>query len=932
MKMLSTAPQENRESGSQPLLVINLLNDLDGLAGLLQTELERGSWLNAYLLAAGMGQVAQDHVQADRYLLRKAGEYLALEGNPLGVTGLWALRAVDNTSRALRRIRSPDRLIERWVSDLLGLADQLALAVLTGGAPQHDRDAIAGEGRRVLEGCRALPTELRRAVVRLPSCFRSFDQQPEDMERLARKFAAIEPDRMRPIAVVGVRTSGSYLGPLVAASLRTQGFHDVVALTVRPGSPVGSLERKALRRIKQRRGLALVVDDPPTTGHSLNMAARELIRLGVRPEAVILLVPLLAGADDLPEAIERQHCVVLEWAEWSIHDRLADHNVRAALDSLVGPDRAVAFAERTDTDKAGRRGHVQARYRVTLVDRFSGKRTNSEVHVSGVGLGYFCGPSLAVVERLRGFLPYVYGVDGGLLFRDWMPGAQFFDPTAAVGDSEVIDPFVGYVLARSSALRVPEDTARRLRGRLPVWEAASNLISRAFGRAWAWARIPLVDPVVKECLRVDTPSLIDGSMDPDHWFVDSRPPRLVKVDFDRRAFANLDLACFDAVYDLACLAADMEVATVSRVGGAVHPGRFRAAFENAGGPPISAERWFLLQLVHLWDRLRLGEGAELALRRAMSRAAQRYFAEIFFQGVTSGGEGPLCALDLDGVLETETIGMSSLTSSSAVALQALLRHRYRPVLMTGRSLDEVRERCGAFNLAGGVAEYGSVVYDHVGRDVTSTVSERQLRDLARAREAVERLAGMSVDHAYGHSVRAYYQGTAGERRAPPVELIERTLGPLGLNGLIEVIPGDSQVDLIAAGVSKAAALVTLAKRIGTGSPDGAMAIALAVGDRPPDISAFSLARLAVAPAHAPRAVRAAATRPAPRPYQAGFADAVEDLLGHRPGSCPVCRTPAMPSTRADLLALISAQERGVRSMAGVSAHLLASALRRAARA
>ena len=74
--------------------------------------------------------------------------------------------------------------------------------------------------------------------------------------------------------------------------------------------------------------------------------------------------------------------------------------------------------------------------------------------------------------------------------------------------------------------------------------------------------------------------------------------------------------------------------------------------------------------------------------------------------------GALCAIDIDGVLETSPLGFSSLTPTGAVTLRAVTLHGYRPILATGRSLDEVRERCAAYHLAGGVAEYGAVVYNH----------------------------------------------------------------------------------------------------------------------------------------------------------------------------------------------------------------------------
>ena len=70
-----------------------------------------------------------------------------------------------------------------------------------------------------------LPHRMRTTPVRMPSCFRNFDQTPEDVRRLAERVSDRWLDRQRRVLVVGIRTSGSYLAPLAAAVLRARG-HD----------------------------------------------------------------------------------------------------------------------------------------------------------------------------------------------------------------------------------------------------------------------------------------------------------------------------------------------------------------------------------------------------------------------------------------------------------------------------------------------------------------------------------------------------------------------------------------------------------------------------------------------------------------------------------------------------------------------------------
>ena len=893
--MLAVDSPPRLRQAARPLRLVNLLNDLDELVHLLHGVLAEGSALNAFLLAAGIGQVTEDYLYSDGTLLVKAAAHLRVAGNG-GRAAAAAVTTVESSRRMLGLLWGGDEPVERWLTEVQSLTTSLAPLALSG---EHAgwREGSTARARRLFETHLDLPARLRTSIIRLPSCFRSFDQHPDDMKRLASRFGNEFPDRGRPATVVGVRTSGSYLAPLVASALEGLGFVDVTWLTMRPGSPLGARQRRAIQHARRGEGIFLVVDDPPTTGGSYRRAALALGSLGVRPESLVLLVPLGPGAVEPPDAIKSYRSVLLRWPDWAINDRLEAAAVRESLSGLFAAGRRIDSIKRLSLD-APVRGHASARFAVNVTDVEETRRKVLDVHAAAVGLGYFGEHSLAVARQLRRFSPHLHGLVDGVLLRERLPDRRRLERMIVAGDPRATASVVDYVVARRDALRVSDDTARRLRGRMPAWEAVSNIFSRAFGRGWAWSRLPLVDPVIKECLRVDVPSVIDGSMAVNNWFAGDRWPQSTrKVDTDRRAFANLDLASYDAIFDLASLAVDAELL------GANSEAAYRHAYEDATATAITPERWFLLQALHLWDRQRLGDGDESALRRAMSRAAQRYFAEGFLSDTEAPVSGRFAALDVDGVLEGEAAGFSSLTRASATALRALLRHGFRPVLMTGRSLAEVRDRCVSLHLAGGVAEYGSVLYDHATGVTRSMLSAAQLEAVRRAREAVSGLTGVALDPAYEHSVRAFRPAPEGHRRAPDAGVVRSALLAAGVAGSVEMIAGDSQIDIVAAGVSKGRALAELVAGYGSGP------VALAVGDGTRDVSAFRAARLAVAPAHAPAVVRAAA-RVTRHGYQAGLLEAVGMLIGHRPGGCRTCSLPAMPRERVRLLALLSAQERG----------------------
>jgi hypothetical protein len=85
---------------------------------------------------------------------------------------------------------------------------------------------------------------------------------------------------------------------------------------------------------------------------------------------------------------------------------------------------------------------------------------------------------------------------------------------------------------------------------------------------------------------------------------------------------------------------------------------------------------------------------------------------------------------------------------------------------------------------------------------------------------------------------------------------------------------------------------------------------LAVGDTVADVGLLRWSPLSVVPRHADTATRAAASRVARHPYQGGLADAVRELVGHRPGGCPACAPPEQTPETRTVLRLLAVAEGG----------------------
>jgi hypothetical protein len=129
---------------------------------------------------------------------------------------------------------------------------------------------------------------------------------------------------------------------------------------------------------------------------------------------------------------------------------------------------------------------------------------------------------------------------------------------------------------------------------------------------------------------------------------------------------------------------------------------------------------------------------------------------------------------------------------------------------------------------------------------------------------------------------------------------------------VRVVSGQGQTDFTWAEADKGAGLRALAARL---SQPGC---ALAVGDSAPDLPLFEHAVLARAPRNARLGDAGAGVRRTKHAYQAGLLDACADLLGHRPGGCPVCRPPAFAPRTGAMLALLDLRSNGMASVPGRS--------------
>lgn len=903
----------------------SLSGKIENLADLMSDELDDRSWLNVFLLSAGMGQIIEDHLHSDPFLLGRAARFFAKtvtgSGHKAAALALTLAQAWSTINAIVPGTR---QMIERNEHQA-AYTGKVAALVMSGSALGEDTsDRLVSEGKMLIEATSELPAALLKEVNRLPSCFRSFDQRLEDIHAIAEEFSARRPDKTRAIGVVGVRTSGSFLAPLYQAALKTLGYSDVAWITLRPGTPLLANERSFIRQLARKNGLVLICDDPPNSGETLFKVVNMLRQRGIAQENIVLLLQLFEGSQELPAALRNLQNVTIPWPDWWIQSALGADAVQKELANLLQPELRITHLERLALpyDPILRR-HAKALYRMDLVNSVTGRTYSKTIEIKGVGLGYFGEHHLAISRKLIGYSLHIILLKNGLVYEEVPDGLKAVMPEDIRRDEDLLKRMTDYVLKRNVQLTCDVDLSLQLKSRNAVWEVAGNLLSVAFGKAWYLLRMPLLDAQVKRILDVPHPSVIDGDMNLNHWFIRDggsiSDEVLIKENLAERDFSHEDLSTFDAAYDLAALALAVGVED-----------RFpfmRRYYRDRTGDDISEERWMLHQLVRIWDMRRHNIYSVDQTRAKMTQVLERYYSALYFSESEIRGDGAFCVLDIDGVLETNQLGFASLTSSSAMSLHALEAHGYRVLAASGRSLPEVRDRCKAYHLAGGIAEYGSALYDNsTGREVSLLV-QNELDTLEQLRTCLASIAGVSIDIAFKNSVRAFRLDKDGNRLGLDPQSVKVLLEEAGIAHLVVTVPGNAQTDFVVSRIDKGVGIKAWMTMFG-GSPaldargSEKSSITFAVGDTLSDIPMLALAEMAFAPAHTRRVLGQAGIAITKRPYQKGFEEAVTRLLGHAPGECSICQISDFSPESKYMQDVLSVQEEGNGGMIRRSLELL----------
>jgi hypothetical protein len=439
--------------------------------------------------------------------------------------------------------------------------------------------------------------------------FSHYGLYPEQYMEAARRFAR----ECRPAAVlcVGLRSVGSILAHVVAATLRRHGV-PAATRSVRPRGHPFDRRLELTERLRTLlsdvgpRHVAVVDEGPGLSGSSFAAATNLFVAAGVRPERIVMFPSWQPAADNLRSPAARdawtRHLSVAATFEdvCLVNGRLFGTTLVTA-DLSGGQWRERCFAS-ADEWPAVQPQHERRKYLIgggDAIRRFAGLgRRGAAIH------------DRAATLAGAGFVPDAVALTHGFLEQRWIPATPLTTATAA--SRPVLDRFAEYLafvrwrFATGDADSVDE-----------IHEMATVNASEGVG---PWTTAP-IDGLAADAREFSEPRVaVDGRMLPHEWIASG--DRLVKTDALDHHDDDFWPGCRDIAWDVAGASVECELGPdASRY--------LVAAYERKSGDRTIAERLPFYETAYLAYRLAyttlaaetLGESAD---GRAFTRLRQRY--------------------------------------------------------------------------------------------------------------------------------------------------------------------------------------------------------------------------------------------------------------------------------------------------------------------
>lgn len=773
------------------------------------------------------------------------------------------------------------------------------------------------------------PEALKNSFLKIPTAFRDEPFSSADCFLLGERAALnlITHNRLKKILLVGLRTSGCYMVPLCLESIRHYMGAEISMITYRPGHGLFTQERnKILATIKDRDGMVILVDDAPYSGHTLDRACEELMMLGVPPSSMRILAPKFEEAPywhrrqmhrsaknsttaqkPLIKAItiDRSSLALKNFlnANW-VKEQLKDSSYFPGdliIEDVTNEMLAHNEKERFSQSISYRPQRPFPRYRrifkVKWLDQELKEQTKYVLAIS-VGQGIWGYGIKMLYENLSDFVPTLYTLNNGVALMEWCQSSKQISLKRGI-NQDLLNDIAAYILKRAKMpMKESMQTIYRMEAKGNGLHALSLMFSMGLGPlASIYEKILLASNKLTKFISNGSRCVIDGKIGPQEWLPYNNKNSLsfLKTSYDERAYDWSDLRIFDPVYDLAAAIFEYDLDEESE-----HLLTEKVGIGHLDLTEHFREKKFLYKMLYGFllkralttslsgnysvgalppetnrERI-LQEKLNARCANFLSRTISEYMALPVKYLPIAQQPLALFSIDVDNVVESESLGFSAPSKSAIEAFIMLKKAGFLPVLNSGRSLNEIKSRCAAFGIPYGIAEHGSVIWDAVQqkRLILPTISQMQQKE--RLLKALKRDKKIIIDEGFCCNIRAF------TRKGKLIYALDKTKLTEYFNDLnitdLRIAQTAAKTDIAYQNIDKGSGLKALLDYLGNPSLP-----IYAIGDSIYDAPMLQLSDVSYAPLNYSPALSQLLSLDkkliiCPYPYQLGFHWAVKDAL------------------------------------------------------
>jgi hydroxymethylpyrimidine pyrophosphatase-like HAD family hydrolase len=809
---------------------------------------------------------------------------------------------------ASARLRSVHRWRARWTA----CVEEICRSLLRGKNLTPAGIAMLKDELDKL-GTSPLPEDLLKRRMKINEGFRCQDLTHHDILTLVDRFLESGTHPNTRIIVIGPRTAGAYFAPVVKVYLNEKGFNNVSWMTIRPKLKTTQKEYRQLQLLLTPDAHVILTDDYSNTGLTFRLLQEVLRKHGVAPDRITIFAPIHPARPDVSLALNGSTKVLTLH-----HNDLYKANVLdpRSVEMLfrhyltVPGCTGVSLLEEKEVDRINTKlwDHYKDGFHVRLkrvyqvrLDYQNRESVIKRILGKSVGWGWLGYHAYIAGTGLREFVPEIIGLKNGILFTEWVEGRPGIARETA---EQNISKMALYVARRTKQLALPEDPRYARPDIGWGWLEILSILRRAYGFYPGYLKHDVLLKNLKAHVS-PLPTLIDGRMGPDEWIDSENGP--VKVDFEHHNFGAPELDIVDPAYDLAAISFEYQLPEAGE------ENLLRAYREESGDQTIS-DRIVLYKLLYAHDAKRktlesLQRTHPGTTREDLNRRYQwswdflvftmnKLFSGMMRRTTPVDVAGRLFFLDLDGVLDAEYFGFPHTTQSGITALALLKSNNYTIIPNTGRSIQHVRNYCASYGFAGGIAEYGSVIFDALQQTEIPLIDKEVEDQLRRCREALSEFRDVYIDNGYHYAVRAYRytsRRTVGLEKLEAEEFLKKNnLGKLSY------IRRSDDTYFVGGGTSKGGGIEQFRNYFRRQEE-----AVIAMGDSDEDVSMLQIAGRSFAPANCSEGVRNLAKkdmcRIVPQTRQRGLLRVARILIQHDFSTIDKPIEPGVESTIGNLI-------------------------------